>query len=886
MKLIKTLILLTLSAFAAAQIKPIEHMPSYNGGSKSFSFAAAETENYYYLSSPQFYAPKNYAVCWNPAQNKALATPFLANAAVHQVISDGKDGFFIVGDFTQINGVYRPYLAHLNANFSLDYEWNPNLPNELLKEIELWKNTNINSKGALSIKLSSDGYLNILCSIDQTYDGSFIVHNPPTSGFWRLFLNNLIWKREAEVPNATFVPSNNPADLYIQSTLHQSTTEHTIEVYCWKKGELTKWKTIDYKIAQCPPVCFVHGGIFHSVGVAQASDFKYWRSWNTYTGAEDTTTAGNFERKLRAASEKVEWYLPQEPQCENCTRYPFSFRDYVPLPDGSFYIKNYVYYPQAYNQQTTTAFVWSDDNNQFYETSELSNPQIEVKQQPNSRKYYTFHKQNTKIQQWDFSKNKLQDFWAGTTLHNNKHNSELGYKPHTDWVVNAAGQLLLVGDFTGVAPTKFSSLLRLRKSDLSVDESAWNPLPDYVFTDLHTAGGKLYARATAYDGDGIMESYLVCVENPDDDQVKATTKKRMFFNSFVGSDQTYLYWSEIILASSPYNNILCRKRIADAGFKKIEQHKFFGWVKYVSQDGNFWQLTKADDYLSLTPIAVFKSQKNKDLPLLQLPTQGLRYILVQDSAHFYSFVSTTEGNKLSRVNAKTRITEEFWIDNNHHFFGQQGFVQDKTFYISLNESRQNNLPMLRYDMETQQTSFFLFTDDFQEAYDNKTIFPMQKGFFLLSNFEQLNGLQVPSGLAFVPYTLPSYQHIDKDTAVYAPEGIRLDYEPPFLAWNAEKRELAVMSLPGGYYSITLLNEQNVETWKMQVFEPQNSALFNLQLDKTIVSTNKPAPQKGVPYTIDFSTIPSGKYRLVLDLSALGTADKKYILPKLYYNLEW
>ncbi|QHT65680.1 T9SS type A sorting domain-containing protein [Rhodocytophaga rosea] len=65
-------------------------------------------------------------VILNRSDGKLASAPLLKiNGIVRASISDGKGGWFIGGDFTQVGGVIRNRLAHILANGNLDPTWNP-----------------------------------------------------------------------------------------------------------------------------------------------------------------------------------------------------------------------------------------------------------------------------------------------------------------------------------------------------------------------------------------------------------------------------------------------------------------------------------------------------------------------------------------------------------------------------------------------------------------------------------------------------------------------------------------------------------------------------------------------------------------------------------------
>jgi|GEM_PF-1231928 len=58
------------------------------------------------------------------------------NAPIQSVVADGNGGWFIGGDFTQVGGVSRNHLAHIQSDKSLDASWNPNV-NSVVYTMEL-----------------------------------------------------------------------------------------------------------------------------------------------------------------------------------------------------------------------------------------------------------------------------------------------------------------------------------------------------------------------------------------------------------------------------------------------------------------------------------------------------------------------------------------------------------------------------------------------------------------------------------------------------------------------------------------------------------------------------------------------------------------------------
>lgn len=65
-----------------------------------------------------------------------FATP---NGAVHASAPDGTGGWYIGGEFTEVGGIERNRIAHINADGSLD-SWNPNADSEV-REICVGSNT-------------------------------------------------------------------------------------------------------------------------------------------------------------------------------------------------------------------------------------------------------------------------------------------------------------------------------------------------------------------------------------------------------------------------------------------------------------------------------------------------------------------------------------------------------------------------------------------------------------------------------------------------------------------------------------------------------------------------------------------------------------------------
>jgi hypothetical protein len=65
-------------------------------------------------------------VILNQSDGKLASTPLLKiNGTVYASVSDRRGGWFIGGDFTQVQGVVRNRLAHILANGNLDQTWNP-----------------------------------------------------------------------------------------------------------------------------------------------------------------------------------------------------------------------------------------------------------------------------------------------------------------------------------------------------------------------------------------------------------------------------------------------------------------------------------------------------------------------------------------------------------------------------------------------------------------------------------------------------------------------------------------------------------------------------------------------------------------------------------------
>ncbi|KKS93602.1 MAG: hypothetical protein UV70_C0008G0001, partial [Parcubacteria group bacterium GW2011_GWA2_43_13] len=60
------------------------------------------------------------------ATGSPVATFPLVADAVRAVVSDGSGGWFIGGDFRQVGGTARNYIAHISSNGTLDATWNPN----------------------------------------------------------------------------------------------------------------------------------------------------------------------------------------------------------------------------------------------------------------------------------------------------------------------------------------------------------------------------------------------------------------------------------------------------------------------------------------------------------------------------------------------------------------------------------------------------------------------------------------------------------------------------------------------------------------------------------------------------------------------------------------
>lgn len=72
-------------------------------------------------------------VILNQSDGKVTAKPSLKiNGRIHTAISDGKGGWFVGGEFTQVQEVAQKYVAHILADGILDKAWNPNLDARVL----------------------------------------------------------------------------------------------------------------------------------------------------------------------------------------------------------------------------------------------------------------------------------------------------------------------------------------------------------------------------------------------------------------------------------------------------------------------------------------------------------------------------------------------------------------------------------------------------------------------------------------------------------------------------------------------------------------------------------------------------------------------------------
>lgn len=610
---------------------------------------AIETDQYLYVLSKQWFLPYRYAVLFDGKQ--WVKAPFQSDAPIDKVVSDGKEGFWISGAFQQIDGLPRPHLAHLNADFSLDKNWTvPAFPSDGLPK--QWQ------------------FYQLLQTPDHRIILDFNHISQKKQQLWILDAQGTSWQALGVVSGLLEIVPSDDGQCWIAAL--QSPQLH---LYRLEASQLKEQPTPIQLKGRFHPQLYIRNQTLHiASGIEQG--VCDWQCWSIESGKPDSSS----QSRMRALWKDI----PNEGD--------FAFEALALLPDNTPILSL-----SDLESGKTNAFVWANEQWACILGTNLpSFFQFELQDQTLVARSLT-----------DLAMSALNADRSGFTPLLPLDACEL-QNGHSilDLRKNAKGQVLAAGSFKLMEYQNAPSLLRFRKTDMQLDTTVWAEFRKWspfvsrfiVYENrffLEEEGGKKDILWEIVNADKAMPTRKKVIEKPADSYILALNSKHFFILNYETNDSL-------------------EARISTISWKgkatRPERVFFPRAYKTILRDA-LWQLRYEGDHAALyrQPIPSAAPERICTIPFYNPYSTYSALLTDAANADIYWVVNAPDQGKIFRWDSDQGRLDSFCTD-----FLSSGFLHEQ-HYLSGQKafSHDHQLPLLRYDLEQRRTEFPLYSNQFE-----------------------------------------------------------------------------------------------------------------------------------------------------------------------------